>query len=308
MAAEKFFATDEVVYDYGQQSSATSACVRTHLYGSTPADWHGLWAAWQHTRPALVAGHTPLQRFCPPIALADTLTLLRDPLARCFSEYLHVQREQRYSGSFRAYFSSPGQINRQSRALSGVAFEALGAVGITERYQDSLRVINERYGWRLKHRKDNKARWFAPKLDTVSASDRAEFARLNADDLALYAAANGALDRRLALQQAGQPFVHGRWAVDERGQISGWAWWAGAASEQPVALELWRGGERLETQASGFESRPFKGHEVPRAGRVGFAFQSVVEAPLTAPSAWSVRVADTGQVLEGVTSALHVAH
>lgn len=297
MAAEAYFGASKVIHDYGKQSPVTSQCVRRHLYQPNPADWDGLLAHWQLHKAVLLTGHTALDKYVPPLQLADTLAFLRNPLARCFSEYLHVSREQRYKGTFRSFFSDRTQINRQLRALSGVPFQALAVVGLTERYRESLSLINDRFEWAIGVRKVNKAGWFSPKLNRISASDRAIFSALNTADLALYRAACDQLDQRLRLQQFGQPFVHGNWTIGESGQISGWAWWAGERSEEPVAVELWRNGERLETQHSSLQCAQFSGHVAPRAGRVGFVFEKGMDDACQASHALQVSVERTGQVL-----------
>ena len=136
VAAERYFGADRVLYDYGKQSPVTSHSVRAHLYVQETPDMQALLELWQSSNVALIAGHQPLKRFGAKVGLPKTFTFLRSPIERCFSEYLHFQREQRFAGTFREFFAS--KANRQLQALSGVPHQALGFVGITERYRESL--------------------------------------------------------------------------------------------------------------------------------------------------------------------------
>lgn len=297
IAAEEYLGAERVIYDYGEHSPVTSACVREYLYGRDEPDLAGLVQHWQVSQPALIAGHKGLKRFAPVVRLDHVLTFLREPLARCFSEYAHLVKHGCHEGSFRSFFSNEKRINRQLRMLSGVPFQALGMVGITEHYGDGLSLINDHCAWAVSVKRLNKAGWLARKLSRVSAADRAEFATLHAADLALYDAACRVLNQRLSLQRSGQPFVHGGWAMDESGHITGWAWRAGERSDESVSLELWHDGELIETQQSGQRSSQFSGYEVPRAGEVGFAFNQRIAGWPEAQRRLNVRVVPTGQTL-----------
>lgn len=171
LAAEDDLGSQRVIYDYGAHSSVTSACVRQYLYESDELDLEGLAQHWQTSKPVLIAGHKGLKQFSSVIRLDRIMTFFRDPLARCFSEYVHLLKQGRYEGSFRSFFSNEKRINRQLRMLSGVPFQALGIVGVTKRYRDSLSLINDHFSWDIRARKLNKSGWLAPKLSRVSAAD-----------------------------------------------------------------------------------------------------------------------------------------
>ncbi len=294
VAAEAHFGRTRIVYDYGDQSPVTSDSVRQYLHEQDKPDRAALIEHCRKHNMALLAGHTALDRYAQHLGLPQSFTFLRAPLARCFSEYLHVQREDRFSGSFRDYFTNKRQINRQLKALSGMPLQALGAVGVTERYRDSLKLLNRHYGWHIAHRKVNQAGWFAPKLKGVSVDDQAEFNALNAKDLALYECACQLLDQRLAMQQSGQPFVHGGHQQDKKGRISGWAWWANKDAEQPVEVALWQGNQQLEVCRADRPAKAFKGYTADNEAAVGFAFEQAMEPT---DNDWQVRVVATGQLL-----------
>lgn len=275
VAAERYFGARRVVYDYGKQSPVTGDSVRAHLYEREAPDMPALLELWRTQNVALIAGHQPFKRFGAEVGLPRTFTFLRNPLERCFSEYLHFQREQRFAGTFRDFFTDM-KGNRQLQALSGVPYQALGFVGITERYRESLGLLNELYGWKARYRKTNRAGWRAPSVDSVSAEDRAHFDALNAADIMLYRSACRLLDQRLHLQAGSQPFVYGDFEGEGKGCIRGWAWWAGRDAAEPVELELWENERCIETTVTGELNKKLASSGAPSAGHVGFTFISAV--------------------------------
>lgn len=291
LSAERHFGAQRIVYDYGAHSPVTSPCIRTALYEPERPDRKKLAELWAGRDLALVAGHKSLKRFGPMVGLQRTLTFFREPLERCFSEYQHFQREHGFRGTFREFYAK--RTNRQSRSLDGLPIQALGFVGITERYRDSLRLLNALEGWKLTYRKTNRAGWLAPGVASVSAEDREHFSRLNARDLACYEAAVRLLDERLALQARGLPWVHGSCERDEAGRIHGWAWWASAGNAEPVVLQLWLDGRCRETVSTGEHDIILARSGAPGAGHVGFCFQQVTGATENPV----VQVRATGQVL-----------
>lgn len=290
-AAERHFGADKVVYDYGSHSPVTSACIQRFLYAADSEDKPGLYRHWDESSPALVAGHKAVARFVDHVGLPRVLTFLREPLARSFSEYLHYCRDQRHQGSFREFFLKRPQ-NQQKRMCSKLPFQSLGFVGITERYDDSLRLLNAHFGWAIRKRRVNRAGWLAPGPDSISAEDRAEFYQRNAEDLALYQNACWLLQQRLDLHRQGLPFVHGEIESCRKGRVRGWAFRAGT-DDRPVTIELHRNGAAACHVVADRPHKRLGQAGAPRAGQVAFAAQ----LPLAPEDRISATVADTGQPL-----------
>ena len=182
LAAEREFSPQRVVYDYGAQSPVTSPCIQQYLYGEGDQDKAALYAHCREHGVKLFAGHRPATRFLDGVGVGNIITFVREPLERVFSQYLHFKRHQGFEGSFREFFSVPSRRNGQANMLRGIPLRALGFVGITERYRQSLRMINQRYGWRLRHKRANRSGFFTPGPDSVSQVDRQNFYELNSDD------------------------------------------------------------------------------------------------------------------------------
>ena len=269
LAAERQFSPERVVYDYGPQSPVTSACIQRHLYGEGERDEA---AFYEHCRDhgiKLIAGHRPATRYLGGVAVGNIITFVREPLARAFSQYLHFKRHQGFEGSFREFFSVPARQNAQAHMLRGVSLRALGFLGITEEYRQSLPMINYRYGWRLRHKRANRSGFFEPGPDSISQADRALFYELNSDDVALYREACWLFDIRRRLAAQGRPFAHAAIELVEGKRLRGWAWWAEPA-EEPARIEICVNDAPAKTVAADRELKRWAKAGAPSQGRVGF--------------------------------------
>lgn len=238
----------------------------------------------------MVGGHVNASRFVSLFGVGQTLTFLRDPLQRMASEYVHFVRHYEYKGSFHDFYSRPIMHNRQSKILHGVDVEAVGFVGLTERYTDSLKLLNARYGLAIPQREDNRGKKSLDAVHEISAEDEAEVKQLNKRDIRLYEQAVALFDQRYQLHQDGKPWAHARLVEVKPGRIAGWAWWAGE-SDDPVTVEVWANGKHLDN-VTAVELRPGLCRLLPpRGGYVGFH----LPVKLKPGDQVQCRVASTGQ-------------
>ena len=270
LAAEREFSPERVVYDYGAQSPVTSPCIQQYLYGEGDQDKAALYAHCREHGVILLAGHRPATRFLDGVGVGNIITFVREPLERVFSQYLHFKRHQGFEGSFREFFSVKSRRNGQAKMLHGIPLRALGFVGLTERYRQSLRMVNQRYGWRLRHKRANRSGFFTPGPDSVSQADRKKFYELNSDDVALYREACWLFDIRRRLAAEGQPFAHAAMNMTDDGKVRGWAWWAEPV-EEPPRIEICVNDAPAKTAAADRELKRWTKAGAPGQGRVGFA-------------------------------------
>lgn len=289
LGAERHFGSDNIIYDYGTKARETSEMVKETLYG----DHTDLWKFGQGCREkgaAMVAGHVNIGRFVSILGAPNTVTFLRDPLQRMASEYAHFVRHFDYKGSFKEFYSRPVMQNRQSKILHGVNLEAIGLLGLTERYADSLELINARYGIAIPHREDNQGKSSLAAPHKFTAEDEAELKLLNRRDITSYEYSKRLFDIRMELFRDGLPYVHAHLAEASKQRVSGWAWWAGD-NDSPVEVEVWVNGAQINTTWA-VDHRPGQCRILPpRGGYVGFH----LAVKLNAGDKVQCRVAETGQ-------------
>lgn len=238
----------------------------------------------------MVGGHVNVGRFVSLFGVSNTITFLRDPLQRMVSEHAHFVRHYGYQGNFHDFYSRPAMHNRQSKLLHGVDFEAIGMVGLTERYAQSLEMLNANYGIEIPQREDNQGKASLDVAYAINPEDETKLRRLNARDIELYDHANELFEKRWQLFQDGMSWAHARLSEVNTSRVAGWAWWAEGGDEH-VEVEVWVNGVCLDTVPS-MELRPGLCRLLPpRGGYVGF------HRPVKlAPGDWvQCRVATTGQ-------------
>ena len=205
--------------------------------------------------------------------MISTITFLREPLERMASEYEHFVRNYGYKGSLQDFYSRPVMHNRQSKILHGVDIEAIGMLGLTECYGESLEVLNDCYGIEIPFREDNRGRQALRERHELSAEDMVGFKQLNTRDFELYKRVAALVEARLVLFDAGKPWAHPRLVETSASRVAGWAWWSGG-SDEPVEVEIWINEELADTVPA-LERRPGLCHLLPpRGGYVGFICRS----------------------------------
>lgn len=289
LGAEQWFTKSRIVYDYGKASPATSSLAQQALY----AESNDFWAFRQGCErqgTAMVGGHVNVGRFVSLFGVEQAFTFLRDPLQRMASEYAHFVRHYEYKGSFHDFYSRAVMHNRQSKILHGVDVEAIGFVGLTERYAEGLEMLNVHYGIEIPQRVDNRGRQRLEVKHEISAEDKAEFLRLNKRDTRLYDQVVGLFEQRYWLFKQRKPWAHARLVEMKPQRISGWAWWEDG-SDEPVSVEVWANGKHLDT-VTAVELRPGLSRLLPpRGGYIGFH----LPVKLKSGDKVQCRVASTGQ-------------
>jgi len=181
------FGKRRVTCDYGAESKATSREIMTRLYASgADRDIPALVAQLRASGCEALVGHFPVAKYAGCFKPEQIVALMREPLARMASEYLHRHRQGRYEGTFSEFIEEPWFRNMQSGMLQDRPERMF--VGLAEQYRESLDLINQRFGLNLAHKKKNQgpkggglriARELRP--DVVE-----RFYALNQADVALY--------------------------------------------------------------------------------------------------------------------------
>jgi hypothetical protein len=285
--AEKYFTPERIVYDYGVNSNVTSPFVKESLHVDQPDFWQFRQAL---DNPAMIVGHVPIVRFVSLWGAGNTISFLREPLQRIASEYEHFVRNMDYKGSFKEFYLDRGMRNRQRRALYGVNLEAIGFIGLTERYSESLEMLNDRFATRIPEREDNQGK---PRLEDeyeFDEEDLVELRKLNRRDIELYHYASALFDSRYEMFKSNQPWAHACLVEATTESVSGWAWWADER-DAPLEVELLVNGELASTVRAVEFRQELCRLLPPRGGYVGFNLP-VKLSPLDTVQC---RVAATGQ-------------
>lgn len=261
----------QLCFDYGEQSPKTSGIVRSYIY-KRQDPWR-FRNEWEKHEYAFLSGHVPVAKYVDWFGAPYSVTILRDPVQRLISAYEHAVRLQGYQGDFPSFYRKTANQNLQARLLHAVDFEALGGLGLTERYGESLQVINDSFGFDLQVQAVNLGRKSIDNAYSLPEEQELEIIELNAKDIELYRRAFLVFDQRANLASAGLPFTHSKITHVDSERVHGWAWWGGACAQQsdePVEVEVLRNGEVVESVVAKQFCHPLGWVKAPRGGFVAF--------------------------------------
>ncbi|HEB97412.1 MAG TPA: hypothetical protein ENI96_13400 [Sedimenticola thiotaurini] len=287
---DRCFGRDASSRDYGRESVETSPEVLKFMYDEVDH-----WAFMQAFRAAerrFLVGHYPLNRYVGLFGAVRSIAFVRDPVQRVVSEYHHSVANKGYRGSLGHFYLERRHVNTQSRLLGGVPLDAIGVVGITERYADSLRLIESGLGIRIPLLERNRARADLAQDHDLAPSLQEEIRIVNAADQELYRRAGVIFSRRLEALERGEPYVRGEISEVRNGRLIGWAVREG--DEAPVSLEVSVAGETLGTTVAREYRWLLKALGLGRGGYIGF---SIPLPEGTGGKRVTCRVAGSGQPL-----------
>lgn len=197
MAVERVF-PGRVAYDYAPRAPETWEGVRRHVYGNL--DLHALGGELGAAGIVMLGGHVMYRRYASLFAPERVITFLREPIARLVSEHEHACRHNGFTGTLREFAAIPRNQNLQGKMLAGVPLEDAALVGITERYAESLALLEARVGWKVPElvRNVNPKQAALAGRYALDAEVEEELRALNAEDLAFYAEACRRFDEQVA--------------------------------------------------------------------------------------------------------------
>ncbi|WP_447926358.1 sulfotransferase family 2 domain-containing protein [Vreelandella sp. EE27] len=295
-ACEAFFGLRHVAYDYADDSDETSSFVTDIIYGN--GDRLDFFAHIQNNETKFFSGHVHADKYLHLFGVNNTVVFLRDPIQRVYSEYQHFVRHNDYQGDFRSFYTQPRYIDRQSRLLQGAPIEALGFIGLTEDYANSLEQLNDNYNIDIRPVELNRGR--SKKKVSYDFSDGVvkELMELNKTDFILYNSAKELFETRLSLFKKGLPYVHGAVQDANKQMIRGWAWFA--KDRKPVDIDVWINGNQ-DGQVLAKDMRPgLLRLAPPRLGYIGF--HHAFSKPLATGDYVECSVSETGQVIGHYTA------
>ena len=288
-AAQDYFGKDGVVNNYGENSIETTPWVKDVVLDNK--DLPMLYRRLKQEGVGLYTGHLASLPTANVFPIKHVVTFMRRPMAQVLSHYHHYARWYGYEKSIEDFVKNPGFKNLQTRYLKGLPLQLIGFVGLTESYNDSVRLYNAFSGFNVEVREDNINSHHSSA--EVSSELSSLIAEHNKDDNALYAHAVALFKERLQLVQSGK---HWSFAFIDRldeSAVAGVAY--SELGGEPTALVIKNnGGVVGRCLANG--SRPgLVQFGVPNSGFIGFSFSLPKNINLQDVS---VEVESTGQILQ----------
>lgn len=274
LGVEAAFGADRVVYDYGRQAPATSDVIQRHVYGELDLD--ALRAHLVEQRVALLGGHVIYPRYAKLFAPSRVITFVREPVGRVVSEFEHARRLQGYQGTLLEFASIQRNRNLQASMMVRLGLRQLAAVGVTERYAESLWLIEQRIGWAVPElvRNLNPARLVPAGSYDLTDEEERQLRLWNSADADLYRRAGALLDQQLRREGGGEhrrpssSRPRGLVGRFDNGVLHGWAFYVGDRLAARVRVEV--NGEPRVTVPAAVERPDLREKGLHPTGNAGF--------------------------------------
>jgi len=246
-----------------------------------------------NNRKTMLAGHFPVIKYIRYYPVYRVISFLRDPVQRVLSHYHDLKRRIDYPGTLEDFINEPQYRNVQSRFLEGVPLEAIGMVGISEFYSESLALFSKLYGLKipvneLNLNKDKKNSFYL-----IPGELTEQIRRMNLIDCSMYEKAMRLFLIRKQLLEQGLNYVYARYSIAENNTVTGWA--VDPLQEAPVSLEVILNGSCISRLSAENPLPELREINIARDGNVGFT--CALPRPLTDTDRVEVRVSVTGQTI-----------
>jgi len=279
-----------VIADYGSESGETAIEIKEHAYISHNP--YLLKSILSNTNFDWLCGHVTLQKYIDIVPVTNTVAFVREPLTQFISHYNHFVHKHGFKGDIMTFLSTnKGAINCQHRYLDFLPLGLIGCVGLTEKYDESLLLINDHSGSILQSKSENINHVKALEKDTLDESIKQLILEKNYLDIKLYEEATFIFQQRFRLFNAKVPWVFGYANITINKALYGCAYFA--KSLEAVVLSIHKNGEEInQIKAQGFYSRHCKAN-FPRERYIGFHYP--LSKTVNSDDVFDVYVKDTGQ-------------
>lgn len=270
-AAETYFGHAQTIYDYGEKSSETHQKIIEFEYQNKDRFAAGEFITKQGR---FLSGHIPYLKYAPFFHPKNVITFVRSPEQQVRSHFEHYIRHHGYTKSFQNFIVEKRFCNMQSRILQGISTDAFGFIGLTERYGESLELINRSYNTELIALNVNQNTSKDSSPYTFSEKDFALIKSKNTEDFALYEYAIARFERQKNAIVSKQPFIRvGKLNLPPKQaekKFNGWVTCYETDQVQELDIII---NNKIFTKITGNEYRGLPNERnMNRAGFIGFSF------------------------------------
>ena len=267
VSAEHYFGGDNTLNDYGPGSDSTSEDILSAMYDQ--ADIQAL--RERGLKAKFFGGHFSLPKYREVFPQSPVVTFFRDPVDRVVSEFIHFTNHYDYKGTLEAFYNSARFQNRQHRSLGGARPTDLDFFGLTEQYDLSLSMFNQRYGTRLERAELNKGNYGTSTRLQPTTAQIDEIKHLNQADVALYQCALEHFEKqdcntRLAISMATR--YRGNFGGIEKNHLYGWI--IDSQSSSPPVIRITVNGESRLKVVADAERPDLVRNGMHKDGKCGF--------------------------------------
>ena len=183
-AAELEFGKEQTLRDYGNANDATSKEIHDSIYKNDPIRFIDI---LNKKKIRFISGHFPARKYYSILKYnVRWIVLLRDPVQRLVSEYMHRKRHQTYSNGLKEFCQDSKFFNLQAQAIAGIGLQNFYFVGLMEEYENSIKLFNKKAGVRFNAIETNIGRKNIRDMHKIDSDVKTVIEKNHAEDIELY--------------------------------------------------------------------------------------------------------------------------
>lgn len=289
-AAIKSKRIDHVMCDYGKDNETTTSEINDAKYYSR--DNVSIESVLKGHENYVLTGHFPVDRYKQYFFPYEIGIFVRNPVDRVLSNYYHKQRQKQFEGSLEEFIQTSSADNLQVKQFGDLSPEYFGFIGISDKYEDSIALINALYSLDLEVLSLN----LNPekKSSNYEVEDKIAntISKLNSKETQLYRTAEKLFQSRANFKKV-LCSLYGSWQFENEFKISGRAY--RAYSQSPVTLTLQIDGRNVATATATIYNPIPCNVKQPLGGYIGFEFD--ISELATKTGEVTIFAADTNEPL-----------
>jgi len=238
-----------VLRDYGGKSAETSALIKSFIYEQkSPLS---LKTGFKEMQDTWLTGHIYLNKYSNFVSARHIISFVRDPIERVISHYNHSVLHNGFEGDIDTFLQTYQAANYQKKHLNPLPLGLIGYVGLTDRYEESIQLINDYYGLNLTVKNANVNNNQVIKKAVISEDLRKQISDLNNIDIATVKHAKLLHKQRIALIEKNKQWVYSHFTINAQNILVGCAYYS--HSSEPVCIDVFCNEEKITTVcAEGF--------------------------------------------------------
>jgi hypothetical protein len=256
-----------VLCDYGKDNATTTPAINTVQYYSS--DERSIEFILKEYKNYILTGHFSADRYKMFFYPYEIGIFIREPVDRVLSNYYHKKRKGDFSDSLEAFIQTNAASNLQLKQFGDLAPEYFGFIGVSDRYDESIALINALYSIDLKVLKLNSNPSKKSTGYEVQDDIRRKICDSNNEEIELYKSAEKLFQARLNFKDIMHP-LYGSWQFESKLKINGRAY--RAYSDSPVKIVLQIDGNAVTTSIASIYNPIPCDVKQPREGYIGFEF------------------------------------
>ena len=261
-----------VLRDYGAKSEQTSKIIKKYICDEdSPL---ALRNELKKMKNIWLTGHVSLSKYSDMVSVRHIIAFVRDPIQQVISHYNHYVAYHGFEGDINQFFKKGITKNFQRRNLAPLPMGLIGYIGLTDKYDESIQVINNYYGLSLRAKTANVNTHKTITDDSVSEELKAKIIKLNPQDINCVKEARFLHDQRVELIKQNKEWVYSHFAINPNNVLVGCAYYS--HSSKPVEFDLFCNDKLVTSSAAKTFFNGFPKVNFPRERYIG------VHLPLSA--------------------------